>query len=186
MVTTAFGYSSFGHNAFGQSSADSTITIECREEVYQVAIWYIEGMTQHREVFDIGEGFGDLGQGEIGEATQTGNIVQVHLSRECYVVAIYLFDTDEDLSYLHQLSVWDVDSVFPQLRGAARQWDVHGGVYLSREYEGTPFIFTEDQTPLESVQTELEDKNEAPSLSKDQGRKKIDIVTETTIVEELV
>lgn len=185
MVTTAFGYSSFGQSPFGQSSVDSTITLECKETAYQAAIWYIEGLTHYKVIVDMGDEFGGEGGSAIGQVTQTGNVVQVHLRRECYIVAIYLFDTDEDLSYMHRIPEWHVDDVYPQVAGATREWSADRGILLSKEYIDDHYEIVEKPSPIEISPITLEERNNAPSLGVDQGGKKIDILIERTKVEEL-
>lgn len=135
MATTAFGFSSFGHAAFGQSNADSSISIECDTPVYQVAIWYIIGTKFYREVFDIGSSFGDQAGEPVGSASQLGNVVQIRLEKECYVANVYLFDTDEDLSYLNFIQVWDEERIIPQVAGAYRYWDEGSIVVISDSFD---------------------------------------------------
>lgn len=184
MVTTAFGYSFFGEHAFGQSSADSTITIDCPETVYQVAIWYIEGLTHRRVLIDIGEEFGDSGSGSVGQVSQSGNLVQVHLSKEVYIVAVYLFDTDEDLGYLKHLSDWTVDNVYAQINGAARNWD-EGDIYAISEAFPEVILVDQTKTPDPFQATQSIPPDMSPSIAAQAGQGGISISVSTTDVEEI-
>lgn len=184
MVTTAFGYSFFGEHAFGQSSADSSITIDCPETVYQVAVWYIEGLAHRRMLIDIGEEFGDLGSGSVGQVTQIGNLVQIHLSKEVYIVAIYLFDTDEDLGYLNRLSDWTVDNVYAQIMGSMRSWDEGDMLALSESFPEV-IVAEQTKTPDPFIATQDIPPDLSPSLAAQAGQGGISISVSTTDVEEI-
>lgn len=183
MDNTAFGYSSFGYAGFGQSNANSSLVLGISQEVKQVAIWFAIGTTQYRQLIDIGGSFYDSNDIEVGVVTQTSNVVQVHFVRECFLISVYLFDTDEDLSYLSLLPDWEADTVFPQVGGSSRMWN-EGVVLLLQEpfTDGVLATRTSTPNPIEAFQDRPEDRS--PRLAAASGGEGLHLTVTTTEVEE--
>lgn len=166
---TAFGFSAFGASAFGQSTSAQNLTILYERAVKQVALWYRLGSnTYYRSIVDVGSDFGPSSN-PAGTVTQGANYVLIEFHREIFVLAVYLFETDEDISYLYRFPDWDVDSVYPQLGGASREWNDGDSVFsINRWHDDHPFESV-DNTARAEMSFEDVPVNESPLIVSQQG-----------------
>ncbi len=176
---TAFGYSSFGSSAFGQSVADGTFTIYVTRPMAQVVVWYAYSSQLFVSISDVGA---DL-ENDMGTSSQSGLQVNVHFDKECYVLAIYLFDSDEDITYLYALADMEIKNVYPQLQGGLRYWeDIEDIVSLSTSYKEP---ITKETTYVDDLELGiLPERNIAPSVLTTKDRKRVKAITTYINVEE--